>query len=164
MQQYKENLTTQLDPIYTKIREIDTQFSMDDANMEHYKLPPFAKPQIQPTDEEIKKEHISTLMKTFDAEAENIKQQMRATMRANGQAESSTDDNRSSTGSYKGKSSKTGKQTTYCSACGEPDQNASKCKKKHTLFCDFCNTHNKCLQTQNEQTKHLHTLQIRPWQ
>ena len=31
----------------------------------------------------------------------------------------------------KAKSSKGGKQTTYCSACGEPDHNISKCKEKH---------------------------------
>ena len=70
LQQYKGNLTIQLDPIYTKIREIDTQFSKDDTNREHYKLPPFAKPQTQPTDEEMNKEHISTQIKTSDAEVE----------------------------------------------------------------------------------------------
>ena len=43
VQQYKENLTLQLDPIYTKIREIDIQFNKDDSNREHYKLPPFVK-------------------------------------------------------------------------------------------------------------------------
>ena len=113
--QYKENLIIQLDPIYTRIREIDTQFSKDDTNREHYKLPPFAKPQTQLTDEEMNKEHISALMKMFDAEAETIKCQIKATMRANGQAESSMDDDRSSTGSYKGKSTNGGKQTTLFS-------------------------------------------------
>ena len=64
---------------------------------------------------------------------------MKSTMKANGQMDSSTDDNRSSAGSYKRKGSQNSKQTSYCSACGEPDQNASKCKVKHTFFCDFCN-------------------------
>ena len=122
-----------------KINEIDTQFSMDNPNRGHYKLPSFVKPQTQPTDKEMNNEHISTLMKIFNAEAENTKQQMKATMRANGQTESSTDDHRSSMGGYKGKSMKGRKQTTYCSACGEPGHNASKCKVKHTLFCDSCN-------------------------
>ena len=45
-------------------------------------------------------------MKVFDVETETIKCQMKATMTASGQAESSTDDDRSSTGNYKGKSSK----------------------------------------------------------
>ena len=72
------------------------------------------KPQTQPTDEELNKEHISMLMKMFDAETETIKCQMKATMRLNGQAESNTDDNRS-TGSYKGKSLKGGKDSTMCS-------------------------------------------------
>ena len=58
-------------------------------------------------------------------------------MKANCQTDSSTDD-RSSTGSYKGKGLKNSKPTSYSSACGEPDHNASKCKIKHTLFCDFC--------------------------
>ena len=49
------------------------------------------------------REHISTLMKIFDTGAELIKRRMKSTMRANGQAESSTDDDRSSTGSYKSK-------------------------------------------------------------
>ena len=49
--------------------------------------------------------------------------------------------NRSSTVSYRSKSSKGGKEMTYCSACGKPDHNTSKCKKKHTLFFDFCNRH-----------------------
>ena len=126
-QQHRENLVIQLDPIYTKIKEINTQFSKDDANREHYKLPPFAKPQTQPTEEEMDKESIAILMKSFEAEIEHIKRQMKATLRVNGQAESSTDDNGSSTGSYKGKSTKGAKQTTYCSACGEPGHNASKC-------------------------------------
>ena len=42
IQQYKENLAIQLEPIYMKIKEIDTQFSLDDANREHYKCPSFA--------------------------------------------------------------------------------------------------------------------------
>ena len=98
------------------------------------------KPQTQPSDEEMDKENIiATLMKMFDAETETIKHQMQSTLRANRQAKSSTDDDRSSTGSYKGKGLKGGKQMTYCSACGEPDHNATKCRIKHTLFCDFCN-------------------------
>ena len=64
------------------------------------------KPQTQPTDEEMEKEHISTLMKVFSVETEAIKCQMKVMMRANGQAESSTNDDRSSTGSYKGKAQK----------------------------------------------------------
>ena len=44
-QQYQENLAAQLQPIYSKIAKIDMQFSRDDANREHYKLPLFAKPQ-----------------------------------------------------------------------------------------------------------------------
>ena len=86
IQQYKENLTNQLEPIYMKIKEIDTQFSMNDANREHYKLPSFVKPQTQPIEEEVNNKHVSTLMTIFDAEAENIKWQMKATMRANSQA------------------------------------------------------------------------------
>ena len=34
---------------------------------------------------------------------------------------------------------KISKQTSYCSACGKPDHNTSKCKVTHKLFCDFCN-------------------------
>ena len=60
-------------------------------------------------------------------------------MNVNSQTDSSTDDNRSSMGSYKRKGSKNSKPTSYCSACEEPDQNTSKCKIKHTLFCNFCN-------------------------
>ena len=110
--QYQENLMKQLELIYTKINSIDTQFSQDDANREHYKLP-FTKPQTQPTDEEINKESISTIMKAFNTEAENIKQ-IHSTMKENRQTEYSTDDDRSSTGSYKAKSSK-GRKITYCS-------------------------------------------------
>ena len=119
--------------------------------------------QTQPIEEEVNNKHISTLMTIFDAEAENIKWKMKATMRANSQADSSTDDNRSSMGSYKGKSTKGGKQTTYCSICSELGHNASKCKIKHTLFCDFYNkqTHSKSLQIQDGWTKHLCTLQTR---
>ena len=40
-------------------------------------------------------------------------------------------------GSYKGKSLKNSKSTSYCLECGEPDHNASKCKVKHIFFCDF---------------------------
>ena len=74
------------------------------------------------------------LLPRLYAEAEHIKWKMKAIMRANGQAESITDDNRSSTGNYKGKSTKGGKQTTYCSACSEPFHNSSKWKMKYTLF------------------------------
>ena len=115
------------------------QFNKDDANRVHYKLPPFLKPQVHHTDKEINKEHITMLLKDIDAKTEMIKCQMKSTIKASGQTESSTDNDRSSTGSYKGKGSKEGKQTTYCSACGKPDHNASKCKVKHKLFCHFCN-------------------------
>ena len=60
-------------------------------------------------------------------------------MKGNGQTDCSTDDDRLSTGSYKGKSSKNSKQISYCSGCGELDHNASKYKVKHKLFCNFCN-------------------------
>ena len=138
-QQYQENLATQLEPIYTKIADIDIQFSKDKANREHYNLPPFVKPQTQLSDKELYKENITTLIKMFDTETETIKHQMQSTMRATGQDESSTDDDRSSTCSYKGKGLKGGKQMTYCSACGKPDHSATKCRIKHTLFCYFCN-------------------------
>ena len=138
VQQFKSDLQAKVGPLYAKINDIDTQFSKDNANREHYNLPSFTK-QLQPMDEEISKENITTLLKTLDAKTESIKHQMRSTMKANGQTDSSTDDNRSSTGSYKGKGLKNSKPTSYCSACGEPDHNASKCKIKHTLFCDFCN-------------------------
>ena len=79
------------------------------------------------------------ILKTLEAETENIKHQKKSTMKANSQTDSSTKDDRSSVDSYTGKSSKNSKSTSYCSACGEPDHNTSKCKVKHTLFCDFCN-------------------------
>ena len=53
--QFKENIAAQLDPIYTEIKKIDTQFSVDDANRYLYKLPSFTKPQTEPMDEEITK-------------------------------------------------------------------------------------------------------------
>ena len=79
------------------------------------------------------------LLKDLEAEAETIKHQMKSTMKANDHTDSSTDNNRLSTGSYKGKGMKGSKQISYCSACSEPDHNASKCKIKHKLFCNFCN-------------------------
>ena len=87
-------------------------------------------------DQEIDRENITPIMKAFHTETENINQQMQSIMKANGQAESFTDDDRSSAGSYKGKSSKIGKHTTYCSC--KPDHNVSKCKSIYTPFCDFC--------------------------
>ena len=63
---------------------------------------------------------------------------MKSTMEANGQTDSSMEDDRSSMGSYKRKSLKYRKSTSYCSACEEPHHNASKCKVKYTLFFDFC--------------------------
>ena len=45
-------------------------------------------------------------MKAFDAETENKKHQMHSTMKANAQTESSRDDDRSSTGSYKARAQK----------------------------------------------------------
>ena len=112
-QQHRENLTIQLDPIYTKIKEMTPSSvkMMQTGNTTNY-----LHSQSHKMDEEINKETIATLMKAFKAEMEHIKRQIKATLRANGQAESSTDDDRSSTGSYKGKSTKGGKQTTYCSA------------------------------------------------
>ena len=92
--------------MYTNINSIDMQFSQDDVNREHYKLPPSTKPQTQPMDEEIVRESITTIVKGFEAEAEIIKRQMCSTMKVNGQTESSTDDDRSSNGSavsYNGK-------------------------------------------------------------
>ena len=80
-----------------------------------------------------------TILKTLEAKTETIKHQMRSTLNANGQTDSSTDDDRSSTDSYKGKCLKNSKPSSYCSACGEPDHNTGKCKIKNTLFCDFCN-------------------------
>ena len=47
IQQYKKNLTIQLEPTYTKIRKIDTQFSKENTNREHYKFPSFVKPQTE---------------------------------------------------------------------------------------------------------------------
>ena len=70
--------------MYAKISDIDTEFSKDDANREHYNLPLFAKPQVEPTDEDISKENITTLLKTLQAKTESIKHQMRSTMKANG--------------------------------------------------------------------------------
>ena len=52
---------------------------------------------------------------------------MHSTMKENGQTEYSTDDDRSSTGSYKAKASK-GVKTTYCFVCSELEHNSSKCK------------------------------------
>ena len=71
--QYQENLVKQLELIYTKINSIDTQFSQDYTNREHYKLSPFVKPPKQPTDEEINKESISSIMKAFNTKVENTK-------------------------------------------------------------------------------------------
>ena len=141
-QQFKSDLQARVGPLYAKINNIDTQFSKDDANREHYNLPSFTKPQVQPMDEEISKENITTLPKTLEAETESTKHQMRSTMKANGQTDLAlalmmTD--HLSTGSYKGKGLKNSKLTSYCSACGEPDHNASKCKVKHILLYDFCN-------------------------
>ena len=110
-QQFQSDLQKGLQPIYAKINDIDMQFSKDDTNREHYNLPPFAKLQVQPTDEEINKEHITMLLKDLEAEAETIKHQMKSTMKANGHTDSSTDNNRLSTGSYKGKGMKGSKQT-----------------------------------------------------
>ena len=55
---------------------------------------------------------------------------MKSTMKVNGQTDSSTNDDRLSTGSYKGKGRKGTKETSYCSACSKPDHNTSKCKIK----------------------------------
>ena len=74
--QYQANLAKQLEPIYATVNNIDSQFSQGNTNREHYKLPPYTKPQTQPSDEEINKESITIIMKTFEAEAENIKKQM----------------------------------------------------------------------------------------
>ena len=62
-QQIQHDLQARLEPMYTKFNKIDTQFSKDDANREHYNLQLFAKPQVQPTDKQINKEHITTLLK-----------------------------------------------------------------------------------------------------
>ena len=83
--------------------DIDTQFSQDDTNREHYNLPSFVKTHIQPTDEEINRESLTTILKTLEAKTENIKHQMKSTMKAKSQTDSSTNDDRSSTCSYKGK-------------------------------------------------------------
>ena len=80
---YQEGLTKQFNPLYTRINNIDRQFKQDDANREHYKLPPFAKPQIHPTDEEINKESIIMNIRNFEAEVENIHREMCTMMKAN---------------------------------------------------------------------------------
>ena len=41
--------------------------------------------------------------------------------------------------SIKRKVKNNSRTTLYYSACGEQDHNASKCKVRHTLFCDFSN-------------------------
>ena len=87
-QQFQSDLQTRLESIYAKINEIDTQFSKDDANREHYNLASLEKPQVQPTDKEINQEYITTLLKHLDAETEAIKHQMKSTMKANGQTDS----------------------------------------------------------------------------
>ena len=102
-QQFKNDLQARVGPLYTKINNIDTQFSKDDTNREHSNLPSFVKPQVQPTNEKINRENITTLLKTLEAETKSIKCQMRSMMEANGQTDSSANDVRSSTGSYKGK-------------------------------------------------------------
>ena len=111
------------------------------------------------------KENITMLLKVLEAKRETIKCQMKSTMKANSQTDSSKHDDRSSTGSYKGKGLKNSKQTSYCSACGEPDHNASKCKIKHKLFCNFCNKQGHALKggRQNEWTQHMCSLWNQSW-